>query len=98
MRKDKAKVIDEVWTDERVRSFLRVKSYDGEARDFHILLKAYQSMRHEDFAKFLGYFTEDGRDVNCPNRQGRTVLEIVKEHRKGTPYAEALQAAGAKVL
>ena len=96
MRKDKPKVIDEVWTDERVRSFLQVKAYDGEAHDFHALLKAYQSMRSEDFAKFLGYFVGAGRDLNCRNRRGETVLSIVEEHRKGGLYADALRAAGAE--
>lgn len=49
MKKDKEKVIDEVWTDDRVRSFLTVKSYDAVQEDFHMLMKSYQSMRASDF-------------------------------------------------
>ncbi len=95
MRKDKEKVLDEVWTDQRVKDFLSVKSYDEVAEDFHMLLKAYQSMRAEDFAKFVAYFTAEGRDVNSANPQGQRVLEIVTQHRKAGEYADILRAAGA---
>ena len=37
MRKDKEKVLDEVWTEDRVKSFLDVKSYDEVEEDFHML-------------------------------------------------------------
>jgi hypothetical protein len=95
MKKDKEKVLDEVWTEDRVKSFLEVRSYDEVEEDFHMLLKAYQSMRAEDFAKFVGFFLEAGRDVNSPNPQGQTVLNIVREHRKSGDYAEILVQAGA---
>jgi len=95
MRKDKEKVVDEVWTDERVRSFLEIKSHDRVSRDFHMLLKAYQSMRAEDFAKFVDYFVAAGFDLNRPDPDGRTVLSIVEEHRKSTGYADILRRAGA---
>ncbi len=95
MRKDKEKVLDEVWTDERVRSFLEVRSHDDVATDFHTLLKAYQSMRADDFAKFIGYFCAEGRDLNCTNPAGETVLSIVESHRKGGDYASVLRNAGA---
>lgn len=95
MKKDKEKVIDEVWTEERVRSFLQVRSHDGTDSDFHRLLKAYQSMRPEDFADFVGFFVEEGYQLDATDREGRSVLDIVSEHRHGQPYAEALRAAGA---
>jgi len=95
MRKDKEKVLDEVWTEDRVRSFLDVKSYDGTDEDFHMLLKAYQSMRASDFELFVGFFCEQGRDLNATGRDGRTVLEIITTHRYGTEYADILRAAGA---
>ena len=66
MRKDKQKVVDEVWTEERVRSFLEVRSHDGSSDDFHMLLKAYQSMRAADFELFVGFFVEQGRDLQAP--------------------------------
>ncbi len=95
MKKDKEKVLDEVWTEDRVRSFLEVKSYDASDEDFHMLLKAYQSMRASDFELFIRFFLEQGRDLNAAGPDGRTVLAIVSEHRHGAEYAELLRAAGA---
>ena len=95
MRKDKEKVLDEVWTEDHVRSFLDVRPHDGSDEDFHMLLKAYQSMRVEDFELFLRFFTEQGRNVNATGRDGRSVLDIVSEHRLGAPYAALLSGAGA---
>ena len=96
MKKDKEKVLDEVWTEGRVREFLNVRSHDDVEEDFHMLLKAYQSMRVEDFEKFVNFFVDDGRSVNARDPEGRTVLSIVREHRKGGPYAEILEKAGAE--
>jgi hypothetical protein len=96
VRKDKEKVIDEVWTEEHVKSYLNVRSYDGTAEDFHMLLKAYQSMRPEDFELFVGFFCADGRDLNAIGRDGRTVLDVISTHRHGVEYADILKAAGAK--
>jgi hypothetical protein len=96
MRKDKEKVLDEVWTEDRVKSFLEVRSYDEVEEDFHMLLKAYQSMRADDFEKFVGFFTAEGRSVNSKDPEGRTVLSIVREHRRSGEYAEILKQAGAE--
>lgn len=96
MKKDKEKVIDEVWTEDHVRSFLNVRTYDGSNEDFHMLLKAYQSMRASDFELFVSFFQEQDRDINATGQDGRTVLAIVGEHRHGGEYAEILKAAGAK--
>jgi hypothetical protein len=95
MRKDKEKVVDEVWTDDRVKSFLQVRPHDEVEEDFHMLLKAYQSMRVEDFAKFIGYFLKDGRSLNSTNPDGESVLDIIDEHRRSTAYADILRSAGA---
>ncbi len=95
MRKDKEKVLDEVWTEDRVKSFLQVRPHDGSDESFHMLLKAYQSMRADDFELFIGFFTAEKRDVNTTGRDGRSVLDIVKAHRHGVDYAEILVAAGA---
>ena len=95
MRKDKEKVLDEVWTDERVKSFLDVRPHDEVEEDFHMLLKAYQSMRAEDFELFVGFFLGENRNINATGQDGRSVLAIVGEHRLGTPYAEILSDNGA---
>jgi hypothetical protein len=96
MKKDKEKVLDEVWTEERVKNFLTVTSHDEVVEDFHMLLKAYQSMRASDFAKFVDYFTAEGRDVNARNPGGETVLSIVNQHRNSGEYGEILRSAGAQ--
>ena len=96
MRKDKEKVLDEVWTEDHVKSFLQVRPHDGGNEDFHMLMKAYQSMRAEDFEKFLRFFTDEGRNVNSPNPSGETVLAVVEEHRRSTEYADILRRAGAE--
>ena len=95
MRKDKQKVLDEVWTEERVRSFLDVRSFDDTDTDFHVLLKAYQSMRLSNFEQFVGFFKEAGRNLDAINPEGRTVLSIIRDHNKGRDYAAVLTAAGA---
>ena len=95
MKKDKEKVLDEVWTEERVRSFLDVRSYNDEPDDFHMLLKAYHSMRASDFELFVNFFLGDGRNLNAAGKDGRTVLDIVSSHRHGTPYRTILTQAGA---
>lgn len=95
MRKDKEKVVDEVWTEEHIKSFLNVKSHDGSAEDFHMLLKAYQSMRASDFELFVSFFCNDGRDLSTTSKDGRTVLEIISSHRHGAQYANILKTSGA---
>ena len=95
MRKDKEKVLDEVWTEEHVKSFLQVRPHDGSDENFYMLLKAYQSMRASDFELFLSFFSAENRDVNATGKDGRTVLEIVSSHRHGVEYASILRAAGA---
>ena len=96
MKKDKAKVLDDVWTPEHVKSFLNVRPHDNTDEDFHMLLKAYQSMRADDFTLFIEYFREENRQINATGIDGRSVLEIVTEHRHGSQYATILKAAGAR--
>ncbi len=94
MRKDKEKVLDEVWTEDHVKSFLEVRPHDGSDADFHMLHKAYQSMRASDFELFVGFFTAQQRNLAATNRRGQTVMDIVSTHRHGAEYAAILEAAG----
>jgi hypothetical protein len=96
MKKDKVKVLDEVWTEDHVRSFLSVRPHDGGDEDFHMLLKAYQSMRASDFELFVSFFTGENRNIKACGLDGRSVLDIVSTHRRGAPYAEVLRQAGAE--
>lgn len=93
-RKDKKQVLDEVWTEDRVRAFLDLQAPTGIDPEFHRLLRAYQSMRLEDFELFVGFVQEAGGRLDATGPRGETVLDIVSSHRHGAPFAEALKAAG----
>ena len=45
----------------------------------------------DDFELFVGFFTDQKRDLNATGRDGRSVLEIVKTHRHGVEYARILE-------
>ena len=90
LKKDKAEVTDEVWTSERVKSFLDLIPPEDTNADFHALYTAYKSMRLDNFEEFLGYFTDAGRNFNAVNAAGETVAVIISQHKQGTPYGEAL--------
>jgi len=79
-------VTDEVWDDDRVKSFLEFEPSGDESADFHVLLKAYRGMRPGDFERFLGFFMAAGRDLDARDRQGRTLWEIIKNHRQGAEF------------
>ena len=89
-RKDKKKVVDEVWTPERVRSFLTLEPPAGVDADFHRLRRAYQSMRVEDFEDFIDMFVEAGGNLSALGPEGRTLLEELRTHTHGEPFAEAM--------
>lgn len=99
VRRDKEKIIDEVWTDGRVKEFLRTitPSQSGEQfsgdHDFYVLLRAYHAMRVEDFEKFLEYFTQAGGDLHATNDRGQTVRAFIGSHRKAGPFIVAIDAA-----
>ncbi len=79
-------VTDEVWDDERVKSFLAMEPYGDESADFHVLLKAYRGMRPDDFERFLTFFLEAGRNIDATDTKGRTLWEIISAHRQGSEF------------
>lgn len=95
LRKDKKKVLGEVFDDERIRSFLNYPAPEGIDPDYHVLEKAYRGMREENFATFVRFFTEDGRNVNAPGPDGKTFLQTIKGHSQAADYIAALEQAGA---
>jgi hypothetical protein len=95
LKKDKAKVLDEVWTEQRVKDFLAVQPAEDVEADFHVLLKAYQSMRLENFEEFITLFVAEGRNINATNPRGETALSIIRQHKKATEYVEILVNNGA---
>lgn len=96
LKKDKQKVLGEVFDDARLKTFLDHQPYGSMNPDFHVLEKAYRGMHAENFATFIQFFLEAGRDINATNDAGQTLLEIVRSHRLGEEYAEILVQAGAK--
>lgn len=79
-------VTDEIWDDDRVKSFLAMEPSGDESADFHVLLKAYRGMRPNDFERFLRFFIEAGRDINARDKQGRTLWDIIEKHRQGAEF------------
>jgi len=96
LKKDKEKVLGEVFDDERVKSFLEYQAPAGVSADFHLLEKAYRGMNIDNFVTFLNFFKEAGRDLDATNPDGKTMVEVAAEHGHGVKYVEALKAAGAK--
>ena len=96
MRPDKEKVVDEVWDDKRIESFLH-KSPMGDEKsvDFSALLYAYRSMRPADFERFIERFVALKRDLNAQSNAGQTLLASIADHRHGGPFREILERHGA---
>ena len=96
-RPDKAKVIDEVWTDERIRSFLFTEqpkqhgqTVPGEL-DYYVLLRAYQAMRVHDFDRFLQYFEEQGGNFDARGPKGTNIIAYLETHRKAAEFVQLLE-------
>lgn len=92
-RKDKQKVFDEVWSDDRVRGFLSAAPPAGIDPDYNVLEKAYRSMRPEDFERLVAFFVAEGRNLHAPGPQGQSLLEVMRQHRKAAPYRQAIENA-----
>ena len=81
-------VTDEVWDDDRVKSFLELEPAEDTSADFHVLLKAYRGMRPNDFERFLKFYLEAGRDLEATDPNGRTIWEIMEKHRQGAEFIQ----------
>tara|TARA_B100001750_G_C15145567_1_gene416924 strand:- start:146 stop:451 length:306 start_codon:yes stop_codon:yes gene_type:complete len=99
MRPDKQKIIDEVWDEARVRSFLGKatptqfgKDIPGDA-DFHLLLNAYRAMRVDDFKRFLDHYLGEGHQLDAKNENGLTLAEYLIPYKKSAPFISALKQA-----
>lgn len=94
----KAKVVDEVWNDDRIKGFLEYKppATDSEP-DFEILYRAYKYMRADDFARFLVFFVDAGHSLNACDQRGRKLVDIISQHRFSAAFVQSLIAAGSRV-
>lgn len=95
-KKDKQKVLGETFDEERIAGFLIGEAPEGVERDYHLLERAYRSMKAENFETFVRLFLEQNLDLNSPGPDGRSLLARIREHRQSEEYAEILKAAGAK--
>ncbi len=96
LKKDKQKVLGEVFDDERVKSFLDVETYGDLDVDHLALLRAYRGMKADNFATFVRFFTEEGRNINALSQDGKTLLQDMLTHRHAEPYVKAMKNAGAR--
>lgn len=96
LKKDKAKVLGEVFDEERIRTFLDFEPPEGTNRDYHLLERAYRGMIAENFVTFLDMFIAAGHDLNATNSAGDTFLTVIRSHRHAEEYIDALQARGAQ--
>jgi len=80
-------VTDEVWDDDRVKSFLQIEAYSDNT-DFHILMRAYRGMRPADFERFIPFFVDANRDLDATDDQGRTLWSIIGGHRQGADFID----------
>lgn len=96
VKKDKKQIIGEELTDEQIKHNLFAQPFGEGSVDFQLLMRAYRSLREDDFARFITFFVAEGRDVNAADEKGNTLLSIIATHRHGEGYREALKQAGAK--
>ncbi len=96
LKKDKQKVLGEVFDDQRIKTFLDNTAPEGTNLDYYLLEKAYRGMKVENFTSFLGFFKDAGHDINATNPDGKTFLQVSNEHRCGEDYTAALRQAGAQ--
>jgi hypothetical protein len=96
MRPDKQKVIDEVWDDARIESFLAKSSMGDEKNEnYSALLNAYRSMRPADFERFVARYVALGRDLDAKSNDGQTLLALIADHRHSEPFRDILTRHGA---
>ncbi|WP_018276964.1 PA4642 family protein [Teredinibacter turnerae] len=96
LKKDKQKVLGEVFDDARVKEFLDVEGNGEIDADYLALERAYRGMKAENFESFVKFFIDEGRNINAKNPQGRTLLQVISDHRLSNDYIKALNAGGAR--
>lgn len=96
MRKDKKQIIGEPMTDEQIKVFLNAEPTDNNIpASLHKLLRAYHSLRIEDFERFLIFFKEQALNLDAQNSEGQNFTDILAEHRLAKPYIAAFEKARA---
>lgn len=93
MRKDKKQVIGEEMSDDAIRLFLDVEPADATPPSLHKLIKAYRSLRIDDFERFLTFFKAAGHDLDAKDSKGQDFIALIQDQRLAEPYVEAVRAA-----
>lgn len=93
MRKDKKQIIGEDMTDEAIKFFLNAEPMDDTPAPLHKLLRAYHSLRIDDFARFIVFFKEQGLDLNSQNSTGENFAKIIANQRMAEPYIKVFEEA-----
>ncbi|MCP8463174.1 PA4642 family protein [Pseudomonas sp. ZM23] len=93
MRKDKKQVIGEEINDDAIKLFLGVEPADGTPPSLHKLVKAYRSLRIDDFERFIGFFVEAGYDLYAKDAKGQDFIALIQDQRQAEPYIEVIKAA-----
>lgn len=93
MRKDKKQVIGEEMNDDAIKLFLDVEPADDTPSSLHKLIKAYRSLRIDDFERFIGFFVEAGYDLGAKDANGQDFVALIQDQRQAEPYIEVIKAA-----
>lgn len=91
MKRDKQRVEGEQWSEDKLREYLDFNTYDGTDRDFHCLYRAYTRMNEATFEQFVNLFKKEGRNLKARNADGKTLADLVSQHRQSEDYLKVLQ-------
>ena len=92
MRKDKKQVIGEPMSDESIKLFLTCEPADQTPPALHKLIKAYRSLRIDDFERFVEFFLEQGLSLETRDEKGQDFIALVQDQRLAEPYIEVINA------
>ena len=95
LKKDKQKVLGEVFDDDRIKTFLDYEAYGDINSAYHLLEKAYRGMKADNFSTFLAFFVGAGHDINAKGSNGKTFLKTIEAHNQAGDYISALKQYGA---
>ena len=93
MRKDKKQIIGEPMTDEQIKVFLNAEPASNDSAPLHKLMRAYHSLRIEDFERFLKFFKQQGLPLDCQDEQGKNFADLIADQRLAKPYIHAFEKA-----
>lgn len=93
LKKDKEKVFGGDWTEESLRHFLTLKTFDGTDKDYNSLILAYRHMVPAMYADFVELFKEEGHNLEAKNLDGVRAIDIIASHPASAAYADILRAA-----